>query len=230
MNSAKENEIDVIVWKIIGRKKHIGRIKISAIRKARGDFCVIPLESQQEIVSDIVGVSGLVDLFIPSMSILFRCKVNHTERPMKYYFKLPGFLFQSERRREIRWKSINSLDVMVKFSMNSQSPREVNQKFSKNCFDLSTGGFSLIVSKTELKFFNLHDFVPDIELFAGKWKSTTSAEICTIREIRPDEFNGFIYKVWKVSFKFKKMDTVSKKYLEKFILGQIKGELRAINS
>ncbi len=225
----KELNAEVFIWKLIGNTKHLGQVKIESIRKMRRDFCIIPGEGQDRIVQDLISSQSYVDLYIPDSALLLRCSIKSTDAPYRYYLQIPEFVAQAERRKSLRLNVHDGSQVKVSFGKSVSLPRPMSQHFLKDCFDISTGGYSFFISKMESKFFQIGDFIPSLEMKAGNWTTKAAAEITTIREIEPDEYNGFSYKVWRVSCKFTSIDQISRKYLEKYIFERIKDELHAIN-
>lgn len=229
LSGAKESNAEVYVWKLIGTTKHLGQVRIEAIRKTRRDFCITPVEGQDRIVQDLMGSDSFVDIYIPESALLLRCNIKSTDAPFRYYVQIPEFVAQVDRRKNFRLNTHDTGEVKVTFSKSVAVPRPMTQHFLKDCFDVSTGGFSFYVSKMESKFFAVNDQVPVVEVKAGKWATKVAAEVAVIREVEPDEFNGLPYKVWRVSCRFSQIDQISRKYLEKFIFERIKDELQAIN-
>lgn len=225
----KELNAEVFIWKLIGSSKHLGQVKIESIRKMRRDFCIIPQEGQDRIVQDLMASQSYVDLYIPDSALLLRCSIKSTDAPYRYYLQIPDFVAQAERRKRFRLNVHESSEVKVSFGKTVTIPRTMSQHFLKDCYDISTGGFSFYISKMESKFFQVGDQISSLEMKTGSWSTKANAEIMTIREVEPDEFNGLSYKVWRVSCKFSSMDQISRKYLEKYIFERIKDELHAIN-
>lgn len=229
LSGAKELNAEAFIWRLVGSDKHLGQVRIESIRKTRNDFCVIPAEGQDRIVQDLMGNHSQIDLYIPESALLLRCTVKTKDAPFRYYLQIPAFVAQVERRKSLRLNVHSQSDVRVSFGKSVTLPRPMSQHFLKDCFDISSGGFSFFVSKMESKFFQIGDNIPLVEVKAGKWSAKMAAQIVTIREIEPDEFNGFSYKVWRVSCKFSQIDVISKKYLERYIFERIKNELHVIN-
>lgn len=229
LSGAKESSSEVFIWKLIGNTKHLGQVRIESIRKSRKDFCIIPAEGQDRLVQDLMGSHSQVDLYIPDYALLLRCSIKQTDAPYRYYLQLPNFVAQVDRRKSFRLNVHQSNEVRVSFGKSVTVPRPMSQHFLKDCFDVSTGGFSFFVSKMETKFFQVNDPITQVEIKAGSWAAKVNAEIAQIREVDPDESNGLTYKVWRVSCRFSQIDQISRKYLEKFIFERIKDELHAIN-
>lgn len=229
LSGAKESNAEVYIWKFVGSSKHLGQVRIESIRKMRNDFCITPAEGQDRIVQDLMGSDSYVDIYIPDSALLLRCNIKATDAPFRYYLQIPFFVAQVERRKSFRLNVHDKGEVKVSFGKSVSLPRPMSQHFFKDCFDVSTGGFSFFVSKMESKFFNIDDSIEQIEVKIGKWATKVSAEVAFIREMEPDEYNDLTYKVWRVSCRFTQIDQISRKYLEKFIFERIKDELQVIN-
>jgi c-di-GMP-binding flagellar brake protein YcgR len=187
------------------------------------------MEGQDRLVQDVVGGQTQIDLYIPSMSILMRCRLKQTDAPYRYYLELPEFIAQVERRQFLRLNVYEQEEIKVSFGKTVTLPRAMSQFFLKSCFDVSAGGISFFVSKSEAKLFSPEDLIPSMELKANGLSAKISSQVLSIREVEPDENNGFSYKVWRVSCKITQIDALSKKQLERFIFERIKDELHAIN-
>ena len=230
LSSAKETSLEVFVWRLVGQSKHLANVKIESIRKARNDFCIVPISGHEKMVQDIISSQSFVDIYVPESAMLLRCDIRQTEAPVRYYIQIPKFIAQVERRKSLRLKVHETNEVMLKFDKSITIPKELTQHFNKACFDISSGGISFLVSRMESKFFKINDPIRNIELDFGNFKSKVSAQIALVKEIEPDEFNGLTYKVWRVCCRFSQIDQITQKQLEKFIFERIKDELHVINA
>ncbi len=229
LSKAKEDNCEVYVWRFVGGAKHLGLCRIEAIRKQRNDFCIVPTEGQDRIIQELVSGQTQIDFYIPSMCLLMRCQVKQTDAPFRYYLGLPEFIAQVERRQSMRLNVYEQEEMKVSFGKTITLPKTMSQFFLKSCVDVSTGGISFYVSKTEAKLFRPEDAIPAMELKSKNFTAKFASQVQNVREIEPDEVNGFSYKVWRVSCQITQMDPVAKKQLERFIFERIKDELRAIN-
>lgn len=229
INSTKEEACEIYVWRFVGGTKHLGLSRIESVRKQRNDFCIVPAEGQDRVLQDMVSGQTHVDLYIPSKCILMRCRLKQTDAPFRYYLEIPDFIAQADRRKELRLNVYDQQEIKVSFGKTITVPRTMSQFFLKSCFDVSTGGLSFFVSKTESKLFQPDDQIAGMELKSDKWAAKISSQVLSVRETDPDEANGFPYKVWRVSCMITQIDPVAKKQLEKFIFERIKDELHAIN-
>ncbi len=230
LSSAKETALEVFVWRLVGESKHLANVKIESVRKARNDFCIVPISGHEKMVQEIMSSQNFVDIYVPDSAMLLRCNIRQTEAPVRYYVEIPNFIAQVERRKNLRLNVHESNEVSLKFDKSISNPKELTQHFNKFCFDVSAGGISFLVSRMESKFFKINDPIRNIEFNFGSYKSRVSAQISLVKEIEPDEFNGLTYKVWRVCCRFSQIDQITQKHLEKFIFERIKDELHAINA
>jgi hypothetical protein len=229
ISSAKEESSEIYVWRFVGNTKHLGLSRIEAVRKQRNDFCIVPAEGQDRVLQDLISGQTHIDIYIPSKCLLMRCRLKQTDAPFRYYLEFPQFIAQAERRKELRLNVYDQQEIKVSFGKTITVPRTMSQFFLKSCFDVSTGGLSFFVSKSEAKLFSPQDAIKSMEIKSDKWSTKVSSQVLSIRETEPDEANGFPYKVWRISCQITQIDPVAKKQLEKFIFERIKEELHAIN-
>lgn len=228
LNSAKEANAEVFVWKLVGANKHMVKVKIESVRKGRGDFCLIPIQERDPEVKSLIVGQPHIDIYIPESALLMRCEIRQSDAPVRYYIKIPNFVAQVERRKSFRLDCYDDGDILVSFNKPTALLRNTQQFFKKACFDISSGGFSFLISKAESKFFDVEDKIVVADIAIGPWSAKTSAQVTMLKEMNPDEYNGLTYKVWRVCCKFTFIDDVSKKYLDKYIFERIKDELRVI--
>lgn len=229
ISGTKEAELEVYIWRLVGGTKHLANVRIESVRRARKDFCIIPIPGHERHVQELMSSLGYIDLYVPESALLLRCTIRQTDAPYRYYLQIPDFVAQVDRRKGFRLNVYATDDVKVSFGKSVSIPRQMSQHFHKACFDISTGGFSFLVSRMESKFFQVNDPIRAIDIKTKSWSSKVNAEIALIKEVEPDEFNGLTYKVWRVCCRFSQIDQISKKHLEKYIFERIKDELHVIN-
>lgn len=229
ISGTKEAELEVYIWRLIGGEKHLASVRIESVRRARKDFCITPMAGHERHVQELMSSLGYIDLYVPESALLLRCNIRQTDAPFRYYLQIPDFVAQVDRRKSFRLNVYATEDVKITFAKTTSMPRQMSQHFHKACFDISTGGFSFLVSRMESKFFQVNDPIRAIEIKTKNWSSKINAEIALIKEVEPDEFNGLTYKVWRICCRISQIDQISKKHLEKYIFERIKDELHAIN-
>jgi hypothetical protein len=229
ISGAKEAELEVFVWRLLGASKHLANVRIESIRKQRKDFCIVPIFGHEQHVQELLNGQSYIDLYVPESALLLRCNIRHSDAPIRYYLEIPTFVAQVERRKSFRLNVYEAENIKISFGKTVSIPRPMSQIFQKSCFDISTGGFSFLVSRMESKFFQINDPIRLLEIKTEGWSIKVNAEIALIKEVEPDEYNGLTYKVWRICCRFSQLDQISKKHLEKYIFERIKDELHVIN-
>lgn len=224
----KNEQVEIFVWKLVGDQKHLASVSIETVRGTRGDFIISALSGHEQTLNDILAGTGNIDFYIPSSGTLFRSKLKKTEES-RAFLETPSFFAQSERRKNFRIDVFNE-SFEIKFQKKIKTYKEFTQAFSKNCFDISTGGLSFFVSKTESTFFRLGDEISDVSVSFGEWATKAGLRITRITEIEPNERNGLRYKALLISCAFQNLNDIHRKQLEKIIFERIKDDLHAINS
>lgn len=230
LQSTKDNEHEVWVWRMIGDEKHLVSVRFDAIRKTRSDFSLMASDKSLTSLRDLVGGSSALDIYIPDSSLLFRANIKQFD-PLsgKFYLEVPPFMAQVERRKNFRVNVYSKSDVMVEFSKNILYPRAHSQIFLKSCFDISAGGFSFLVSRLESKYFKEKDKISSLKIKIGERNIDVDASVISVLEIEPDIHNRLHYKVWKICCKLDRLDVFQKKFLEKYIFERIIYDLNVIN-
>ena len=226
--SSKDTQDDIFVWKLIGGEEFLGLVRIESVSKSRKEFCIVPMENNERAVQNLLMNQSHIDFYIPNSSLLLRCSLKKSEAPVRYYLNFPKHVAQLDRRSSTRISSLEANDVVVQFS--SKAERGQIQHFSKSCFDISSGGFSFYVSKMEKKFFNPGEALSDLRIKTKQWDLKVEAQLILSKEIEPDEYNGLGYKVWRINCRFKNLDQVSRRHLDRYILERIKDDLHVINA
>jgi hypothetical protein len=229
LSGAKENDSDVFVWRLIGDRKHLGKMRVESLRKTDNVLCLISIDEDENIVKEIVGNLGHVDLYIPDCAMLLRCDLKSTDRGVRYYLKIPSLVVQLERRQVLRLTITDPDSIQVHLTKSFKRSVTGTQHFAKPIIDISSGGFAFFVSKLELKYFQIGDDISEVKVSFDKYLFQSGAQVCSILEITPDEYNGLSYKVWRINCKFNSIDQISRKYLERYIFEKINQELRVIN-
>jgi hypothetical protein len=226
--TVKEQNQDVFVWKLINGDRHMAQVRFGVIRKERNDFLIIACDGQEAEARGLLDSATHIDLYVPGSELFMRSSVKRGDTPGRYYIGVPELIAQLDRRRSLRLNTYSSEEVKLSFTKTIQQLKPIPHQFAKNCYDISTGGFSFLISKAELKYFEVGQEVPEMGVKIANWSSKPSAKITGIREYEPDANNNLTYKVWRVSCAFTKIDDIGKKYLERYIFERLKDDLHAI--
>jgi hypothetical protein len=218
INNTKLSDKSVLGWKIVAGKKVTVEVIFHIIRKFRNEIVVRAVGSQGKVsLGDLAAGAQKLNFYLPDDMVLFQTDVKHVEQNGDVRIKIPEMIAQIDRRKFLRLFVEDGIDVNVKFLKENHGHKVSTQQFIKSCFDVSAGGFSFIISKSESRFFMKDDSMFGIELQIGKENITVNADIINILEVEPTVENKLHYKGWKVCVKYSHIKKESKNLLNDFI-------------
>jgi c-di-GMP-binding flagellar brake protein YcgR len=217
----KDQGFEVYVWRFIGDKKYLAQVSITIMRKMRKEFVIKPIPSEVEAFSLVIGVQDEVNFYIPKAAMIFRCTIGQQDYRGEVTLLSPEFIAQIERRRFPRLETYKKEDAKCFFSKCMVSKKVQTQYFQKTCFDLSAGGFSVLVSKFESPYFIKGDKVKDLELIFSDKKILVDAQVVSSVAIDPEDNPEIIYKVFKISFRFTQIQSRDFEFLSREIFERL---------
>lgn len=221
LSNTQKNENTLVAWKIVAGEKITVEVDFHIIRKAKNEIVVrAKALSEKKVLGDLsVGAQNL-NFFLPVDSALFQTEVKQILNNGDVIIKIPEMIAQVERRKNMRLFFEEGLNLPLQFFKDSHGQRVVSQKFTKNCFDLSAGGMSFVVSRTELSFFKEgDDFL--IELTVEGKDIKLESRIRRVLEIVPNEQNKLIYKANKICVSFQNISEKHLKLLNNYVFQHI---------
>lgn len=217
INNVKLKEQNVVAWKFVAGKKVTADLTIKIIRKFNGEMVLSPNSNHaKKTLESIITGAEKLNLYFPSEMVLF-------QSDMKSYcdkgvtINIPDMIAQLDRRQFLRYKIDEHVFSKIEFMKKKNGASSIIQKFSKACFDISAGGLTFFVSKTEYPFFQKGDEISLIVLNLEKLQLKFSAEIVNIFDQDPNDRNGLYYKSWKICLKYKDIDDVTRKRIDNFV-------------
>ncbi len=218
INNAKLKEKTVYGWKIIVGKKVTVEVVFHIIRKFRNEIVIkaVGPQGRQNLGNLAAGAQNL-NFYLPDDLVLFQSEVKQIEANGNIRVTFPKMIAQVDRRKHLRLFVENGIKVNVGFTKENHGAKKVKQQFKKPCFDISGGGLSFIVSRTEKAFFKEGDLIEKLKVELDNEQIMCHAKIINIFEVQPDQRNGLIYKGFKICLKLLDMPAESKKKLEEFV-------------
>lgn len=221
INNVKIKEKTIVGWKIVAGKKITTDLTIKIIKKFNGEILLSPVSSySRKVLEQIVTSTNKLNIFFPEDMVLFQSDVkDFNERGITIL--IPDMIAQLDRRQYLRYQVDEKISVDATFIKNRPGMSNKVQKFKKNCFDISAGGISFYVSKTEYAFFRNGDVIEKIVIMIEKNQIVTSASVVNIFQIDPNDRNGLYYKSWKVCLKFDKIHENSIRKINEFVFQHV---------
>lgn len=222
INNAKINEKTVIGWKILAGKKVTVEVQFSIIRKFRNEIIIKAIGShKKEKLRELTAGSQKLNFYLPDDLVLFQCEVKQVEQNGDVRVVMPSMIAQVDRRKDLRLFIEGGMNVDLNFFKENHAQRKANQKFAKQCFDISAGGLAFIVSNSEKKFFKEKDVINHLHVNLDNFEFDIRAHVVKILEVEPNSRNELNYKGWKVCIKYLNLTADVKKEIESFIFKYI---------
>lgn len=218
IENTKEAEKPIMGWKIIAGKKVTVNVIFHIIRKFRNEVVVRAVSDQaKNSLGSLAAGAEKLNFYLPEDLVLFQTTVKSLEENGDIVIEIPEFIAQVDRRKDLRLFLDNGIKIPISFDKQNHGQRVTTQKFNKMCFDISSGGLSFIVSKTESKFFMIDDeiFIESLEIDSNIIK--LKAKIVNILDVEPNSHNQLMYKGKKICLKYTKISNRSKEILNDYV-------------
>lgn len=224
INTTKEKMGYIMIWIMQGEEKVTAEMYIHIVRKAKNEVILRPLADSNRLVQAIVGNREEVNIFFPTDLVFFQSRVKSLDENGELVISVPEMIAHVDRRKHLRVTIKNSMKAEASFFKSFISHKVNTQLFKKPCFDIGTGGLSLILSRMEMKYFNPGEKIVGIILQIDDKKIEVEATIVNILPIEPDAYNKLIYKGNKVCLKFENLNPVYKEILDLYVFKHFKME------
>lgn len=222
INNTKLSDKPIVGWRIISGRKVTVELFIRVIRKFRSEVVIRATRPDgRKTLSNLIAGSDKLNLYLPDDLVLFQSKIKSCNENGDVVISIPDMIAQIDRRKHLRLFVENDIDVKVNFNKECQGQRVLTQNFNKSCFDVSSGGLSFLISKSESKFFEDGDKILGIILNVGEKKTRINGNIVNILDIEPDEQNGLHYKCKKICVRYENATPQQQKVINDFVFKYI---------
>lgn len=227
LKAAKNNGSLIIAWKEIGKSKQTAYLKLELIRKYKRELVFLPEQGQLKELEMIISEDRGIRLFLAESAIFFQVEVKKLNDKGQLICHFPNIMAQVERRHSLRLVMDNDLYVQIKFSKNVSTQQHSTQLFDRHCYDLSSEGCSLILTRQESKLFNIGEKINRMNLcLDGKKEYQVEGKIINILSVEPGVDNKLIYKGSRLCIQFIDLNHLIKKALETFVFNHIQVDER----
>lgn len=222
INNTKINEKTVLGWKIVAGRKVTVEVIFHIIRKFRNEVVVRAVGPQgKSKLANLATGANKLNFYLPDDMVLFQTEVKHIEPAGDIRIKIPEMIAQVDRRKDLRLFVENGINIELQFFKQNHGQKIATQQFKKGCFDISAGGLSFVISKTEKKFFKDGDIIKSIKLNLDNKDIELDSQIINILEVEPNAQNDLHYRGWKVCVKYLNLKKEIKKVIEEFVFRYI---------
>ena len=218
INNAKLSDKPVVGWKMIAGQKVRVEVVFKIIRKFRNEIIVNALYPNEKMdLTKLASGSEKLNFYLPDEMVLFQVEVKQIQESGDIIIGFPKMIAQVERRKEFRLFVENNLNIDVSFTKTNHGQKVATQPFKKNCFDISSGGLTFIISKIEKSFFKLGDKIDELVISIENREIKVKVEILKVNKIEPNARNTLIYGGWLVGTKLIEISKEDKDYIDDFV-------------
>lgn len=218
INNTQKHENPLMAWKIVAGQRITIEVGFHIIRKFRNEIVVRANGSQaKKVLGDLSVGAEKLNFYLPTDSVLFQTEVKQILSNSDVIIKFPTMIAQVERRKKMRLFLEEGLSLQLKFFKNNHGQRIISQKFTKSCFDISAGGLSFIVSRSEVSFFKKEDKIKNLAFSIDGELIEVNARVMDILDIEPNESNQLIYKGYKICVNFAKIPVEIESKIDAFV-------------
>ena len=221
-NTKSENK-QVIGWRIVEGKKQTVELYVRVIRSFRNEFILRVRNPEDEALFKKLHVSTeSFNVFFPKDLVIFQSKIksrdpSNGDLVMEY----PSMVAQVDRRKSLRYEVEENeeleINILKKFNLINQSQRI----FKKQAYDISTGGLSFLVTKSERKFFKEGDHISSVQIELSQKDLDLKTKVVSTLEIKPTKNNSLSYTTYKVALSFEQLDEKTRALIEKYVFEKI---------
>ncbi|MBD64115.1 MAG: hypothetical protein CME62_02835 [Halobacteriovoraceae bacterium] len=225
LENAKSNEKSIMGWKVVAGQKVVVEVIFHIIRKFRKEIVVraIGPQAKAQLADLSVGAENL-NFYLPEDLVLFQSQVKKIDMNGDITISIPDMIAQVDRRKYLRLFVEEGIKASVSFQKENHGLKLGSQLFEKKCFDLSAGGLSFIISKSESKFFQLGDQISKLKVLLDKDEIYINCQVINIFEVEPSPSNGLNYKGLKVSLRYLDLSNQAQKKLDHFVFNYVQIE------
>ncbi len=216
INSLKKvslKKLTVIMWRMYEDGSKVTMpTKLVTLKLVGGEMEMRVVDSSYEKFKEVTDQLTEVNFYVPNMFLIFQSELVREYNDssfVKFEVRIPKSLVQIERRKEIRIMTDN------RFSLTVEMNKTV--RINRNCYDISSGGFSIVVGKSDVRFFQEGDHIKGIKLCLEKRLIHCNGKIISIIHMSPEVNTELLYGGYKISFKFTDIKSEDFDFINDFI-------------
>lgn len=186
-------------------------LEFKSIKFNQKRIVLSPTSMSRSYLEDLLGGSGKINIAIPQMSLLFETEFVSYDEELVISF--PKFHKFYDRRKAER------VDPFIPMSISFKHKGIV---FKKSCNDIGVGGFSVILTKNEMKKFSIGEEIDEVEISFPLKTVALKVKVAGLVKINPYQDDKNPYGGSRLSLTFAGNTTLIKKEILRLINGQKK--------
>ncbi len=221
LKEIRESKKLILAWKIFGDVKVTVPVVLKVVRSHRNELLFeVKKENFDELAKITTGYEK-INFYIPEGNILFQSKMKELNKDGALVVNLPDQIVRQERRKSLRIR-IENKDVKLAFQKEVSRNQHYNQVFEKDCYDLSVGGLSFIMTQTESKMFKIGERIYFADVIINGRRVDADIELVNLIPVDPDPHNKLAYRGFKACFQFIRLSKENRNIIDIYVMSNIK--------
>lgn len=208
-NAFKQKEA-FYVWYATPFQLIKANLEISTYRKRKKEIVFRPFPDSVHFLRQIISGKEKLNLYMTIQSYYFTISFKELNADGLLIGGWPEELTFYNRRKKPRSLPDNSRPIQVKFKTNEKV-------LLKNCYDIGTGGFSLVFSKSEHIEFQKDELLKKIEIKIEKSSILVNCRVKEFRKLELYLLENHPYGGQRAAFQFIDLDPKSLEKINKYL-------------
>lgn len=201
-------------WQSINGVVEKCEMKGKALRCEYGEIELEAREGQEHQIQNILSGNRKVSIYVPEMGMSFQSPLKSVLESAKIKITIPEDYTVHERRKHERLNPKQTCYVSLEIK---------SQMYKKTIYDMSMGGFAIVIPKTEKLTIPKDTVLSSVTLEFFGSKEKIRAKVICISSFSFDRFRyaDLPYGGYKMAFCFKDLSVESKKLIDEFIVSEL---------
>ncbi|PIK14436.1 PilZ domain-containing protein [Halobacteriovorax sp. JY17] len=208
---AFKSKYSVYAWGSFGGHIVKADLQFKSIKFNQKRIILSPTAMSRSYLEDLLGGSGKINIAVPQMSLLFETEFMGYDDDLIVSF--PKFHKFYDRRKSERVDPFIPMNINIKHK---------GLTFKKSCNDIGVGGFSVILTKNEMKKFDIGEMIEDVDVSFPLKTLTLKVKVAGLVKLNPYQDEKNPYGGSRLSLTFEGNTTLVKKEILRLINGQKK--------
>lgn len=209
---AVQGNYSFFAWQSLGGVVEKCELKVKAYRK---DYNEIELEvklDQHEALAKVVSGNRMINVYVPELSVSFSTELKSVSADKKVKLFPPQEYSFYERRKHERLQPIKTCYVSFELG---------KMPMKKSIFDISIGGFAIILPKSDKVIVTKGKEFPLMNLDIAGRRIKVKAECVNAITIDRFKLDSLPYGGYKIAFRFTAISKEDRDYLIEFVTHQM---------
>jgi hypothetical protein len=209
---AVQEKISFFAWQSMGGVVDKCEFKIVAFRKDYGEIELVTKNENDPALQKVINGNRMLNIYVPELSVSFSSGLKTITVDKKIRIHLPTDYSFYERRKHERVVPLKTCYASFELNRNL---------FKKSVFDLSLGGFAIILPKSDKVVIAKGKNFPIITLEILGRKLKVRAECVDAITIDRYKLDSLPYGGYKIAFRFLDISLEDREYLVEYVTHQI---------